>query len=86
MGVFEMHNAKNCAFLVRCAERAYLCTKGATKSVFRCLVRVIHLCTESGIKTVFGYAVQYGCVCIAKCHEMCVFGAARKPTQSVFDT
>ena len=40
MDVFEMHDAKNCVFLVRRAERTYVCTKSASKSLFGYLVWV----------------------------------------------
>ena len=35
MGVFEMHNARKCVFLVWQAERAYLCTKSSKLLRFR---------------------------------------------------
>ena len=45
MGVFEMHDDKKCALLGWRSERAYFCTKYATKSSFGYLTRACLKCT-----------------------------------------
>ena len=70
MDVFEMHTAEKCVFLVCRADRAYLCTRLATKSVFEYLVWLFGM--HNAKKSVFGGARQMHIPLHQKCNQECL--------------